>query len=473
MQLFIDKLKFCERVYDFTNARAQILQKEAKRRQLVDLTEYMSSNKNAINEHTAVPFMNMVTANLIRALPVNGPSDPIVEAEDDEHFHEPSWPHLQLVYDMMRQFIIGSNMDTPAVRESITMPFVHGIIDLFNTEDPREREYLKTILHRIYGRAMNLRDGIRQSIIDVFHGVVYENEQYHGMCELLEILGSIIHGFAVPLRDEYKELLRNGILPLHLPDTMPSYHVQLSFCVGQFVEKEPELGCEIVTTLLKHWPYRNTRKEVLLLAELEEVLELTGEDESEGVIIPLFRRLGRSIGSPHFQVSERALFYWTNDLVLDVFDRYRDRLMPTIYGPLFRNASSHWNRNVLLLSENVLESLKAMDPQLYHSCEKSYQVEIDNKVREEKERLVRWRLLDRMAKLRGKGKAIKLGRDDVATGNGVVSSPEGSSYTDDDSCAEIGSDDCLKKIDLNCGKNGRVKEIVELIDDRLDDRGTF
>lgn len=25
------------------------------------------------------------------------------------------------------------------------------IIELFDTEDPREREYLKTILHRIYG----------------------------------------------------------------------------------------------------------------------------------------------------------------------------------------------------------------------------------------------------------------------------------------------------------------------------------
>ena len=30
-------------------------------------------------------------------------------------------------------------------------------LDLFSSEDPRERDYLKTILHRIYGKIMALR----------------------------------------------------------------------------------------------------------------------------------------------------------------------------------------------------------------------------------------------------------------------------------------------------------------------------
>ena len=31
------------------------------------------------------------------------------------------------------------------------------LLDLFDSEDPRERDYLKTILHRIYGKIMALR----------------------------------------------------------------------------------------------------------------------------------------------------------------------------------------------------------------------------------------------------------------------------------------------------------------------------
>lgn len=42
---------------------------------------------------------------------------------------------------------------------------------LFDSEDPRERDYLKTILHRIYGKFMSHRPFIRRSINNVFfHG---------------------------------------------------------------------------------------------------------------------------------------------------------------------------------------------------------------------------------------------------------------------------------------------------------------
>ncbi len=37
---------------------------------------------------------------------------------------------------------------------------------LFESEDMRERDYLKTILHRIYGRFMPLRVPIRKCIAD-------------------------------------------------------------------------------------------------------------------------------------------------------------------------------------------------------------------------------------------------------------------------------------------------------------------
>jgi serine/threonine-protein phosphatase 2A regulatory subunit B' len=36
------------------------------------------------------------------------------------------------------------------------------MLDLFDSEDPRERDYLKTILHRIYGKFMQIRTNIRK-----------------------------------------------------------------------------------------------------------------------------------------------------------------------------------------------------------------------------------------------------------------------------------------------------------------------
>ena len=53
----------------------------------------------------------------------------------------------------------------------------------FGSEDPRERDYLKTILHRIYGKFMNHRSHIRKTIGNVFYRFVYETERHNGIGE--------------------------------------------------------------------------------------------------------------------------------------------------------------------------------------------------------------------------------------------------------------------------------------------------
>ena len=80
-------------------------------------------------------------------------------------------------------------------------------MELFDSEDPRERDYLKTILHRIYGKFMSHRSFIRRAISNVFYRFVYETERHNGIGELLEILGSIINGFAIPLKKEHLQFL--------------------------------------------------------------------------------------------------------------------------------------------------------------------------------------------------------------------------------------------------------------------------
>jgi serine/threonine-protein phosphatase 2A regulatory subunit B' len=58
----------------------------------------------------------------------------------------------------------------------------------------------------------------------------------------LEILGSIINGFALPLKEEHKTFLTRVLLPLHKPSGIATYHPQLAYCVVQFLEKDPSLS---------------------------------------------------------------------------------------------------------------------------------------------------------------------------------------------------------------------------------------
>ena len=54
------------------------------------------------------------------------------------------------------------------------------------------------------GKFMVHRPFIRKAINNVFYRFVFETEHHNGIAELLEILGSIINGFALPLKEEHK-----------------------------------------------------------------------------------------------------------------------------------------------------------------------------------------------------------------------------------------------------------------------------
>ena len=52
--------------------------------------------------------------------------------------------------------------------DSYTVFYLQQLLELFDSEDPRERDYLKTVLHRIYGKFLGLRAFIRKQINNIF-----------------------------------------------------------------------------------------------------------------------------------------------------------------------------------------------------------------------------------------------------------------------------------------------------------------
>jgi len=194
---------------------------------------------------------------------------------------------------------------------------------------------------------------------------IYETERHNGVAELLEILGSIINGFALPLKEEHRLFLSRALLPLHKPKCVASYHQQLSYCITQFVEKDPRLADTVLRGVLKYWPATNSAKELLFLGELDEVLELTQAPEFGRVLQPLFRQVARCVTSPHFQVAERALFLWNNDYIVQLVAQHRAAVLACMLPALERNARSHWNTTVHTLSCNVRKMFQEMDAPLY------------------------------------------------------------------------------------------------------------
>ena len=316
------------------------------------------------------------------------------DPEEDEPVLEASWPHLQYVYEFLLRFVVSNETDPKVVKKYIDTQFLVRLLDLFDSEDPRERDYLKTILHRIYGKFMPYRAFIRKSINNIFYRFIYETERHNGIAELLEILGSIINGFALPLKDEHKQFLMRALLPLHKVRYVGMYHQQLSYCVTQFVEKDPKLAEAGPRSILEYWPLTYSPKEVLFLNEVEEILEMIQQTEFVEVLKPLFKRIAKCVGSPHFQVAERALFLWNNEYIVSLIAQNREEILPIVFEALFVNSRAHWNSTVHGLTCNVVKLFMEMDAQLFDQCSADYRDQQEKKEAEDAKKADMWKKIE-------------------------------------------------------------------------------
>mmetsp|Transcript_31546 Transcript_31546/g.46554 ORF Transcript_31546/g.46554 Transcript_31546/m.46554 type:complete len:520 (-) Transcript_31546:70-1629(-) len=373
-ELFIMKLKLCSVIFSFDDPTADKRGKDMKRQTLLELVDYVNTpaGQKIFTESVMSDLMYCVSANVCRALP---PATDDFDPEEDEPVLEPAWPHLQVAYEFFLRFIVSSEVNAKAAKKYVDQKFCLQLVELFDSEDPRERDYLKTILHRIYGKFMSHRSFIRRAISNVFYRFVYETERHNGIGELLEILGSIINGFAIPLKKEHLQFLVRALIPLHKPKCVALYHQQLSYCIIQYVEKDADTATPILNGFFKCWPWSCSNKQVMFLNELEEILELLGADQLAQVSTMLFTNLARCLDSDHFQVVERALFLWNNEHLVNSGCLSRlnaQTVLPLIYGPLYKNSSGHWNATVEGLAQNVLKMYMEYDLVLYDKCTAAY-----------------------------------------------------------------------------------------------------
>ncbi|KAE8664153.1 Serine/threonine protein phosphatase 2A 59 kDa regulatory subunit B' gamma isoform [Hibiscus syriacus] len=308
-----------------------------------------------ITEACLGEMIKMVGINIFRPLPPPAHETNASEGgdpEEEEDYWKPAWQHLQIVYEL---------------------------------------------LLRIYGKFVVHRPCIRKGINNIFYRFIYESQRHSGVGELLEILGSVINGFSVPIKEEHKLFLVRTLIPLHKLKQLSLYHQQLSYCVVQFVDKDYKLADVVVKGLLRYWPVVNCQKEVLFLGELEKVLEAMHSTEFQRCMVPLFRRIARCVNSRNFQVAERALFFWNSERIVGLISQNRQVVLPIVLEALEKNIQSHWNPEVNGLTVNVRKMFVEMDSRLVDECERRLQEKTARAGEAEEQREMAWKKLEEEA----------------------------------------------------------------------------
>src|ERR1044072_6220889 len=103
--------------------------------------------------------------------------------------------------------------------------------------------FVKTSLYSWEFYGSYHRPFIIKAINYVFYCFIFEMQYILSfyICELLEIMASIINGFALLMKEEHKLFLMRALILLHKPKCVLAYHQSLSYCVAQFVENDGRL----------------------------------------------------------------------------------------------------------------------------------------------------------------------------------------------------------------------------------------
>uniref|UniRef100_A0A8C2BF68 Serine/threonine protein phosphatase 2A regulatory subunit n=1 Tax=Cyprinus carpio TaxID=7962 RepID=A0A8C2BF68_CYPCA len=368
-ELFLKKLQQCCFLFDFMDTLSDLKMKEYKRSTLNELVDYVTLSRGYLTEQTYPEVVKM------------------------------------LVYEFFIRFLESQEFQPSVAKKYIDQKFVLQLLELFDSEDPRERDCLKTVLHRIYGKFLGLRAFIRKQINNIFLCFVYETEHFNGVAELLEILGSIINGFALPLKAEHKQFLVKVLLPLHTVRSFCLLHLHMSvllaYCIVQFLEKDPTLTEPVIRGLLKFWPKTCSQKEVMFLGELEEILDVIEPTQFVKIQELLFKQIARCVSSPHFQVAERALYYWNNEYIMSLIEENSSVILPIMFASLYRISKEHWNPAISALIYNVLKAFMEMNSALFDELAASYKSDRQRERKKDKEREDLWRKLEDLELRRG------------------------------------------------------------------------
>ncbi|RLO10299.1 hypothetical protein DYB28_010510 [Aphanomyces astaci] len=125
-----------------------------------------------------------------------------------------------------------------------------------------------------------------------------------------------------------------------------------------------------------------------------------GPDQLQQIHKDLFRVLSKCLGSQHFQVSERALFLWNNEHLVNngcLSRQHAGLILPVIYGPLYKNSLGHWNTTVEGLAQNVLKLYMDYDMALFDKCAKEFLAKEERIVEKGNAQADKWKKIESLA----------------------------------------------------------------------------
>lgn len=349
-KLFLHKCKECTKLCDFSSPNIDGKAKVTKTLLLKHLRAAFSmvAFMKILTSEMMTEFYKMVSTNLFRALPRYPEAVPV---DAKVSFFDNSWPHLQLVYQVLEASLVSH------FSANIPPTFIYKLISNGLSIDPSERVAVRDFLHAFYSRYMGQRAIIRSDIFGLF-------SMGQASLELLDFFSSIVQGFNPPLKPEHVKFFHQALLPLYSCPDLNQYNEGLTSCVCKFCEKNFNFIAVTFEYLYKHWPLQDSKKQKIFIDSVKVIL-FTFDKFSDTALRRAFALIAEGARSDNVDVAEIALDTLLAENLVSIYKQNPRLIFTTIFEKLYKSAKNHWDEDIKTDSIACLQILSEIEPNVF------------------------------------------------------------------------------------------------------------
>lgn len=351
-QVFRNKIKVCNYIFNFMLPQAQINGKMEKTKALKEISALLSkeSEVSLLSDQDRDLLYTMLSKNIFE-------QDPFRSAKNNSlttiklNYAESSWEHLSLAFKILNQFIL-------LFPEKCKFDLVKKGILLMNIPDPNERDNLVLFLQNYTKVHLNQFSNIWKQIKCALTNVRYDIYTFYCVEPIITYISSQLLSNSSSFRSNYlMKILYTHLLPLFDNQNLSNYFNKLSSLIIQIIDNNYDEQLKVIQYLLKHFPIQCGQKQPLFVSMLISITSTMSSDQLNPIANKIFAFIAMSIQLPNSKLAESALsFLMKPNLKPIIYSNY-EGAMEILHEPLKSASSYYWEQSIKDQSAVTLSTL--------------------------------------------------------------------------------------------------------------------
>jgi predicted XRE-type DNA-binding protein len=405
--IFIKKCNACMGFCDFSSKDADYTSKNIKKRLIEDIKEALETAKYAkrLNQDTLQSFVDMFKENIFTrpyiSLSYFAAFYANVCNPNDFMLLNLEWMHLDPIYKAFESFLNSNCIRPVCITSFLTKDFIHNLFEVLkHSPDKREQMAICSILLTIGHNFLSTHKMIQSEATEFLVISQFDISVQYSLSSFFEFFSvwttiykpkekipqssssfvtkqspglfgrrysslSSISAQSAPcsaLSLSRQKYLKTNIMPLVKLDSFALFEDSFSSTVCSFIRSDKKNTDIFIDYMLKHWPVRNTKKQVAFFDSMMKVIDLFWKHISDDIVNKLVKHVTKSFADFTTQISQAALNIVTNKSFQALFTAKWDVCGPLMYKSACDSMSNHWSEDTRALAAKIMDILEKIDP---------------------------------------------------------------------------------------------------------------